>query len=584
MTRLTGSLVPLSLGLLMACGGPPSTVVQRPPAPAPTTDAGRPTPPAVPASAAGPVGDSGKAIVPIDQRLSQYTPVKLTTDLSVLSDSERQMLPILIDAAQTMDTIYWAQAYGRRDSLLASLADSATRRYVEINYGPWDRLHDNQPFLAGVGPKPQGANFYPHDITRAEFEQAAAHSADSTALRSLYTLVRRDSAGHLTTVPYHVAYAPAVQRAAADLRRAAALADDPGLQRYLTLRAAALETDDYRASDLAWLDMKNNTIDIVIGPIETYEDELFGYKAANEAYVLVKDQAWSKRLARYAALLPGLQRALPAPAAYKREKPGTGSDLNAYDAVFYAGQANAGAKTIAINLPNDEEVQLQKGTRRLQLKNAMRAKFEKILVPIADQLVATDQRSHITFDAFFQNTMFHEVAHGLGIKQTINGHGTVRAALKEQAGALEEEKADVLGLWLVTRLAATGELPQQDLTDNYVTFLASIFRSVRFGAADAHGRANAATLDFLQEQGAFSLGSDGRYHVDPPRMKAAVDSLSSLILQMQGNGDYAGVKAFMAQRARIPEPLKVTLDRLGAAGIPVDVVFEQGVGVLGVEP
>ena len=228
--------------------------------------------------------------------------------------------------------------------------------------------------------------------------------------------------------------------------------------------------------------MKSNAVDVVIGPIETYDDALFGYKAAHEAYVLIKDREWSERLARYAKLLPGLQRGLPVPEAYKREKPGTDSDLNAYDAVYYTGQANAGSKTIAINLPNDEQVQLKKGTRRLQLKNAMRAKFDRILVPIGEELIAEDQREHIEFDAFFANVMFHEVAHGLGIKNTINGKGTVRDALKEQAGALEEGKADILGLYMITRLQQQGELPDADLDDNYVTFLAGIFRSIRFGA------------------------------------------------------------------------------------------------------
>ena len=228
--------------------------------------------------------------------------------------------------------------------------------------------------------------------------------------------------------------------------------------------------------------MKTNTVDVVIGPIETYIDYLFGHKTAAEAYVLLKDKAWSARLARYAALLPGLQRGLPVPEAYKRERPGTDSDLNAYDALYYAGDANAGSKTIAINLPNDEEVQLRKGTRRLQLKNVMRAKFDRILVPIAGELIAEDQRSHIKFDAFFANVMFHEVAHGLGIKRTIDGKGTVRAALKEQASALEEGKADILGLYMVTRLLEQRELTGTTLEDHYVTFLASIFRSIRFGA------------------------------------------------------------------------------------------------------
>jgi Peptidase family M49 len=518
----------------------------------------------------------------VAQRLARYTPVRLSADLSRLSKRERSMLPLLIQAAQEMDSIYWQQVYPSRDSLLPTLRDSASRAYVLLNYGPWDRLEDNQPFVPGVGPRPEGAAFYPADVTKEEFETAAKAAPDGGAsLRSLYTVVRRDSSGGLTAVPYHEAFAGPSARAAAHLREAAALADDKGLRRYLELRARALETDDYRPSDLAWMDMKTNGVDIVIGPIETYDDALFGYKAAHEAFVLIKDREWSQRLARYARLLPALQRGLPVPEAYKREKPGTDSDLNAYDAVYYTGQANAGSKAIAINLPNDEQVQLEKGTRRLQLKNTMRAKFDRILVPIADELIVEEQRGNIRFDAFFANVMFHEVAHGLGVKNTISGAGTVRDVLKEQAGALEEGKADILGLYMITRLQEQGELGEAKIDDNYVTFLAGIFRSIRFGAASAHGRANAAELSFLQEHGAFTRDSaSGRYRVDFPRMRAAVDSMAGLIIRYQGDGDYQGVSRFMTERTKIPAPLQGDLERLATKGIPVDIVFEQGVDVM----
>jgi hypothetical protein len=518
----------------------------------------------------------------IQRKLNQYTTVRLTSDLARLTDNERRMIPLLIDAARWMDSIYWREAYGNRDSLLQSLGDANLRRYAEINYGPWDRLDNNAPFVEGVGPKPKGAGFYPADLSKEELEAAASkEAAAGKALRSQYTIVQRDSIGALTAVPYHQVFAPYLTPAIAKVREAAALAEDPGLRRYLELRARALETDEYQPSDLAWLDMKENTIDLVIGPIETYEDQLLGTKAAHEAFVLIKDKEWSGRLARYAAMLPSLQSELPVPAAYKRERPGSDSDLNAYDAVYYAGDANAGSKTIAINLPNDEEVQLRKGTRRLQLKNAMRAKFEKILVPIAGELIADDQRQHINFDAFFSNIMFHEVAHGLGIKNLVGRKGTVREALKEQAGALEEGKADILGLYMITRLHQRGELKNTNLDDNYVTFLAGIIRSIRFGASSAHGRANAAQFSFFQDHGAFARDSaSGRYRVNFPKMRTAVDSLAARILRFQGDGDYAGVSRFMAERGKIPPLLQQDLTRLGSRGIPVDIVFEQGAEVL----
>jgi hypothetical protein len=518
----------------------------------------------------------------IDRSLAQYATVRLTADLSALSENERQMIPFLIGAAEAMDEAFWIQTYGDKTALLESISDPKIRRYAEINYGPWDRLDGNQPFIPGVGPKPLGANFYPPDMTKSEFEQALQQDAPSAeSLKSLYTMIRRDSTGALSPVPYRAFFAKQILTAGEKLRAASKLAEDPRLQRYLELRARALYRDDYQPSDLAWLDMKDNTIDIVIGAIETYEDQLFGSKAAFEAYVLIKDKAWSKRLSHYATLLPDLQKALPVPEEYKSESPGTDSDLNAYDVIYYAGDCNAGSKTIAINLPNDEEVQLKKGTRRLQLKNAMRAKYDKILLPIADELIGPDQRRHITFDAFFANTMFHEVAHGLGIKNTINGKGTVRDALKDQASALEEGKADILGLFMVATLYDTAELKEGALMDNYVTFLAGIFRSVRFGAASAHGRANMLRFNFFEQEGAFTRDAEtGKYRVNFDRMRAATNKMSAKILRLQGDGDYEGVKKWMDDMGDIGATLQNDLDRLSKAGIPVDIVFEQGVDQL----
>jgi hypothetical protein len=415
-------------------------------------------------------------------------------------------------------------------------------------------------------------------MTTDEFE---ASVGDNPELRSLYTLVRRNDAGELIAVPYHEEFEEQHAAAAEKLREAAELASDPGLADYLRLRAEALETDDYRASDMAWMDMKDNPIDVVIGPIETYEDQLYGYKAGHEGYVLIKDMEWSGRLARFAALLPSLQRGLPVEARYKAETPGTDSDLNAYDVVYYAGDANAGSKTIAINLPNDEQVQLAKGTRRLQLKNAMQAKFDRIMVPLAEQLIAEDQRAHVTFDAFFGNTMFHEVAHGLGIKNTLNGRGTVRTALRQHASPMEEGKADVVGLYMVTQLFERGELTEGSIEDHYVTFLTGIFRSVRFGASSAHGQANMVRFNYFQENGAFSRdAASGTYRVDFEGMRAAVDDLGELILTLQGDGDYDGVDQLMSEKGMVPAELQGDLDRLDAMGIPRDIVFEQGIEVL----
>lgn len=512
---------------------------------------------------------------PVQELLDKYTTVQLTADLGHLSDNQKEMVKTLIEAARIMDGLFWYEAYGDKEALLAAMPNDQYREFTRINYGPYDRLDNNQPFVDGVGPKPAGANFYPEDMTKEEFE-----AADLEGKASLYTFVRRDDEGNLMTIPYHEQFAEEVQRASTLLEEAASLAEDPGLKEYLSLRAEALLDDEYQPSDLAWMDMKNNPIDVVIGPIETYEDQLFGYKAAHEAYVLIKDMEWSDRLAKYATFLPALQEGLPVDAAYKQDKPGRDADLNAYDVVFYAGDCNSGSKTIAINLPNDEEVQQQKGSRRLQLKNAMRAKFDKIMIPIAEELITEEQRSHITFDAFFGNTMFHEVAHGLGIKNTLDGSGTVREALKEHASALEEGKADILGLYMIKQLHDQGELTG-DLKDYYVTFMAGIFRSVRFGASSAHGKANMIRFNYFAEQGAFERLEDGTYRVDFDKLEAASESLSQLILTLQGDGDYDGVAQLVADKGVIKAQLQSDLDRLSAAGIPVDIVFDQGIEVLG---
>ena len=509
-----------------------------------------------------------------------YADFTLTADLSHLNDDQKQMIVLLIEASDIMDDLFWRQSFGD-DYLgwLASIEDPRERRFAQLNYGPWDALNDDKAFMDGFSDKPLGAQFYPEDMTREEFELAFLPGKTG-----LYSFVRRDAEGKLTLVPYHVEYAEELAEAAALLREAAKLAKSPDFANYLKLRAAALISDDFQLSDSYWMDVKDNEIDVVIGPIETYLDRLFGYRAAYESYVLIKDLEWSDRLSRFADFLPALQEGLPVPDEYKRESPGANADLNAYDVVYYAGHSNAGSKTIAINLPNDEDVQLEKGSRRLQLKNAMEAKYVEILEPIADVLIDESQRQHISFDAFFSNTMFHEVAHGLGIKNTINDKGTVQHALQEYASSMEEGKADILGLYMVTELAKAGELGDVDLRDYYVTFMAGIFRSVRFGAASAHGKANMVRFNYFFDEGAFVRDSEtGRYRVDFEKFEAAIASLSRLLLTLQGDGDYEGARELTETKGVITPILQADLDRLTEASIPVDITFTQGVKALGLD-
>lgn len=515
-----------------------------------------------------------------EQHAGDYAVVPLTADLSGFDADGKRMITLLVQASEVMNDLYWQQSWdGDRMALLERAPDAATADLIALNFGPWDRLNGDAQLLPDIGARPPGGPFYPTDMTKAEFEQA-----DLPDKTSWYTLLRRDDAGKLITVPYHVAYKSDLIRAAALLRDAAKLSDDKSFSNYLSMRADALLSDDFQPSDLAWMDMKTNPVDIVIGPIETYEDQLFGYKASYEGMVLIKDKEWSARLARFAAFLPELQRGLPVDDKYKAETPGSDADLNAYEAVYYGGNANVGAKTIAINLPNDEQVQLKKGTRRLQLENVMQAKFDTIMLPIAKQLIAQDQVKHVTFDAFFQNTMFHEVAHGLGIKNTLDGKGTVSAALKDYASSFEEGKADVLGVYMVEALADKGELDKSKLMDNYVTFLSGIMRSVRFGATDAHAKANMLRFNFFAEHGAFARDpQSGRYRVDFDKMHQAINALGAKLLTIQGDGDYAQAKQLTDTLGVIQPELASDLKKLDKAGIPVDIRFEQGLDTLGLD-
>jgi hypothetical protein len=512
--------------------------------------------------------------------LDIYASFTLTTDLSLLSENEKAVLPHLIKAAMIMDELFWLQAYGDKETFLNTITDEKLKNFASYNYGPWHRLNDNLPFLSGYSEKPLGANFYPVDMTKEELESSKVKDK-----KGQYSVIKRDTAGELFSIPYHVLFKDKLEIAAGHLTEAAKITDDGSLKKYLNLRASALLTDNYNASDEAWLDMKTNGIDIIIGPIENYEDHLYSARTSYEAYVLVKDKEWSKKLDRYVKFLPELQKNLPCEPLYKKERiSSSGAQLNAYDVVYYAGDCNAGSKTIAVNLPNDEKLQQTKGTRRSQLKNAMRAKYDKILIPIANQLIDDSQRKHITFDAFFANTMFHEVAHGLGIKNTINGKGSVRDALEEQSSALEEGKADILGLYMITQLFEKGEIKEGELMDNYVTFMAGIFRSVRFGAASAHGNANMLRFNYFKEKGAFIRDAKtGKYKVQKEAFAQAVNDLSALILKLQGEGDKAAVEKLMAEMGKVDSQLQSDLDRLTANNIPVDVVFEQGLKILGLK-
>lgn len=508
-------------------------------------------------------------------KVEEFAPVDLTTDLSKLTPKEKELVGIFLDIAKIMDDLFWQQSYGNKADM-DTIKDEYVKQFAMINYGPWERLNDMKPFVSGFGEKPLGAGFYPKDMTKEEFDALKDKNKNS-----LYTVLRRDQEGKLIVKWYREEYKEQIQNVCALLDKAIALAEDAGLKNYLKERKKAFETDDYFASDMAWMDMKNSKLDFVVGPIENYEDRLFGTKAAYEAFVLVKDEQESGKLAKFTAMLPELQKGLPCDEKFKKEVPGTESDLNVYDVIFYAGDCNAGSKTIAINLPNDERVQLKKGARRLQLKNAMKAKFDAILQPIADNVMSKEQLKNVKFDAFFYNVTFHEVAHGLGIKNTINGKGNVRTALANYYSSWEEAKADILGLYMVCSLIDRGEISGISKDDAVATFIAGILRSVRFGAASAHGVANMMCFNFLEDHKAFSQNDKGLYVIDFNNAMGAINAWAAKILEVEGMGDLAEAKAYSEKNGKIRPALQKSLDKINSLGIPKDIRYNQGKKVLG---
>lgn len=512
---------------------------------------------------------------PMKAKVEEYAHVELKSDLvNNLNDKEKELVKIFFQVGEITDDLFWQQTFGDK-SQLDTITDSYAKEFAMIHYGAWDRLDNNKPFLAGYGEKPAVCNYYPHDITAEEFD-----AFEDANKNSWYTVIRRNEDGSLKSVWYHEAYAEEIGRICALLEKAVTLAEDPGLENYLEKRIEAFKTDDYLESDLAWMDMKDSKIDFVTGPIESYDDKFQETKASYESFILLKDEARSKDLAKFVAMLPALQKELPCAPEYKTFVPGTSSDLNVYDAVYYAGDCNACSKTIAINLPNDERVHALKGTRRLQLRNSMKAKFDKILMPIGQLIVTPEQQKYLNFDAFFWNVTFHEVAHGLGVKQTINTNESVDAVMGTEKTSWEEAKADILGLFMVTKLIEMGEITNITAEDAIATYIAGILRSVRFGAASSHGKANMMCFNYMEKAGAFSRDAKGQYVIDFGKAKEAMNGWAALILQTQGDGNVEFATKYRAENGGITPALQADLDKINGAGIPRDITFIQGADIL----
>ena len=512
---------------------------------------------------------------PLKAKVEEYARVELKSNLvNNLNDKEKELVRIFFQVGEITDNLFWKQTFGDK-SQLDTITDSYAKEFAMIQYGAWDRLDNNKPFLAGYGEKPAVCNYYPHDITAEKFD-----AFEDANKNSWYTVILRNEDGSLKSVWYHEAYAEEIGRICTLLEKAVTFAEDPGLKNYLEKRIEAFKTDDYLESDLAWMDMKDSKIDFVTGPIESYDDKFQETKASYESFILLKDEARSKDLAKFVSMLPALQKELPCAPEHKTFVPGTSSDLNVYDAVYYAGDCNAGSKTIAINLPNDERVHALKGTRRLQLRNSMKAKFDKILLPIGQLIVTPEQQKYLNFDAFFWNVTFHEVAHGLGVKQTINTNESVDAVMGTEKTSWEEAKADILGLFMVTKLIEMGEITNITAEDAITTYIAGILRSVRFGAASSHGKANMMCFNYMEKAGAFSRDAKRQYVIDFEKAKEAMNGWAALILQTQGDGNIEFATKYRAENGGITPALQADLNKINEAGIPRDITFIQGVDVL----
>jgi len=509
---------------------------------------------------------------------AQYANVDLDVDVSKLQESERRTLSRLVQAARLMDAVFLRQRWAGNASLLLHLAEAETPlgraqlRYFLTNRGPWDGLDHNRPFLPGVPEKPAGANFYPPDATKEQLSAWEASLTPEQRARAtgFFTTVRRAPDGTLTVVPFSEAYQGELMLAAARLREAAALTTQPTLKAYLAKRADAFLSNDYYASDVAWMEL-DASIEPTIGPYEVYEDDWFNAKAAFEAFITVRDEAASAKLSRFGAELQALENALPLEERFKNPKLGALAPIRVVNSLFSSGDGNHGVQTAAYNLPNDERVVKEKGSKRVMLKNVQEAKYERTLLPIAKVALTAEERPLVSFDAFFTHILMHELMHGLGPHNIqVGGRATtVREELQESNSALEEAKADISGLWALQQLVNRGVVEKSMEKSMYVTYLASAFRSLRFGLADAHGKGVALQVNWLLDRGAYRVGPDGRFSVVPEKVQEAVRSLTQEILAIQSTGDAARARALLQRLGVVRPEVQKVLAKL--VHVPVDI-------------
>ena len=512
---------------------------------------------------------------------ARFAPTDITADLTRLPAGERRALGKLVQASRIIDALFLRQVWAGNEALLLRLLSDTTplgRARLHaflVDKGPWSRLDHEAPFIPGVPAKPGGANLYPAGATKAEVDAwLAGLSADERQRATgFFTTLRRTPPGSpqpFVAVPYSLEYQGELARAAELLREAAAQTAQPTLKRFLETRAAAFLSNDYYESDVAWMEL-DASIEPTIGPYEVYEDQWFNYKAAFESFITVRDDAETDKLARFSSELQDIEDHLPIDPALRNPSLGALAPIRVVNEIFAAGDANRGVQTAAFNLPNDERVVKAKGTKRVMLKNVQEAKFRIVLVPIANVALAPADRQHVVFDAFFTHILMHELMHGLGPHNIRVGgrETTVRQELKETYSAIEEAKADVSGLWALQYLVDKGSLPKTMQDTMYTTFLASAFRSIRFGVNEAHGRGMALQLNTLLDAGAFRVAADGTFSVDASRIRDAVTALTRDLMTLEAGGDYAQAQALIARLGVLRPEVKRVLDRLTA--VPVDI-------------
>lgn len=509
---------------------------------------------------------------------ARFAPVDLTADLSALPSNERRALARLIEAATVFDALFLRQVWAGNETLLLSLAGDrselgqARLHHFLINKGPWSRLDDNEPFVPGVPAKPPQANFYPAGATKEEIEGwlTSLPAAERTRATGFFTTIRRGPDGRFTALPYSLEYQNELARVAVLLREAAGLTAQPTLKNYLESRADALLTNDYYASDVAWMAL-DAAIEPTIGPYEVYEDEWFNYKAAFEAFITIRDDAETGKLARFGAELQEIENNLPIDPKFRNPRLGAMAPIRVVNTVFSSGDANRGVQTAAFNLPNDERVVTEKGSKRVMLKNNQEAKFRMVLQPIARVALSAADQANVTFDAFFTHILMHELMHGLGPHNiTVGGRATtVRQELRETYSAIEEAKADVSGLFALRFLVDRGKLDKVLAQTMYTTYLASMFRSIRFGLNEAHGRGVAVQLNYFLDNGGVSVASDGTFAVNADRIRQNVVDLTRDIMTMQAVGGYDDAKQMIERLAAVRPQVQAVLDRL--KDVPVDI-------------